>query len=124
MLNPQQNSVQFSRIKQFLRARTGNFQIELFSSPSSRNTVAITIEIFGADGIFQGALERDMEFSMLDAAFMIAHGTTEDLLLILLRCQQLAQSALCSAADGCPPDWSSRQEELKSMLSQPWSLAI
>ncbi|KUM03687.1 hypothetical protein KIF53_17630 [Chromobacterium subtsugae] len=123
MLSPQPNAVQFSRVRQFLRARAGNFQIELFSSPSSRNTIAISIEAFSADGVFQDALEREMQFSMLDAAFMIAHGTSEDLMMILGCCQQLARSALCAAGD-CPGGWPDRQEELKSVLSLPWSLAV
>ncbi|WP_139167004.1 hypothetical protein [Chromobacterium sphagni] len=115
--------MQFKRTNQFLRATYGNFRIELFSSESFKNTIIINIEVFDENGIFQNSLEKKAEFSTLDAAFMIAHGTTEDLLMILHRCQQLALGAIHTRSSiGHKSD--ATLTGLKETLSLPWGIGI
>ncbi|WP_434627512.1 hypothetical protein [Chromobacterium sp. CV08] len=120
MSEPRRETLAFELARPFLRSTSARVVVELLAPANARGTVNLTMERFDARGVFLSATECRIAFDGLDAAFMIDHGSNEDLHILLQQCRrQLRRALRDDAAADCPD-----RAELGRILSLPWTLAV
>ncbi|AUH51444.1 hypothetical protein CXB49_11755 [Chromobacterium sp. ATCC 53434] len=119
MFESRRETLAFELARPFLRSTTARAVVELSSPACARTVVNLTLERFDTRGVFLSAIEHHIAFDALDAAFMIDHGSHEDLRILLQQCRRQLRRALREVPAADCPD----QAELGRILSLPWILA-